>query len=244
MPRRTGALPRFRDGLEKLLLGVEAALENAQNLLAAASATAVQSESTASFLASIAAEELGKALLLRDRFRILLNNADIRVHSRMFADDPEWIALGQNLASVLPWGTFAGRPGSHKGGLHDHVAKLNALRDYYRDALPQVVKATSSELVLASIDVFAGNDAVDVRKGIENSLYVAWDEAANAWRRPRCCIVHLPEFLDAMREVRGRLAADLSAERTHFHAQLQYLARAPASLGLSENEVFRLDGPA
>lgn len=241
MPPRRGAFLRFREALLRQLDGSEAALRNAGSLLTTAAAVLGESEATASFIASIAVEELGKALLLRKRTRAQLNNASIRLYSRLFADRPEWVDREKELHAVAPWDEFVRR--ARDGGLRDHEGKLDELRAYYRQALPQVIRATDSEIVVASIDIFAGQSPAHVRKTIENALYLRWDDSSGEWRQPAQCIAEVRGFLDGMSEVHQRLTSDLPSERAHVARQLEILRGHAEANGLRESLIFRLSGP-
>jgi len=233
---KTDPFVRFRDTLFRHVAGAESALGNARSLFLTAGLS--QSAPTASFIATIGAEETGKCLLLRERARILLNNAEVRVHTRLFADDPNWADGERLLRDVLPWGVFVGRKGTHAGGLHDHEAKLQALRDYYKDAHPQVMKATTTEIVLGYIDLFAGASAQSVRRAVEKSLYVGWDEQSKQWCEPAACVADVPVFSEAMREVTDRLSSDLPKERERMRMMLDYLHPIASRLEIPIGLIF------
>ena len=237
MEGQPGSLAILEDALMQHLAGVDAALESARGLLQAATMVLLGSEPTASYLVSMAAEEIGKALLLRRRERALLHNAETRLHTQLFRDDPFWIDGAKHLIDVLPWGAFVGRG---KGGLCDHRAKLAALRDYYKDAHPHVVENSGSRIVLASIDMFAGLSAAQVRTTVENAVYVGWDPAARTWRLPRPCVNSVDAFVAAMQEVVERIAADLPASRERIRVQVRYIGETAAHSGFDVDQICAL----
>ncbi|MFA5844310.1 MAG: hypothetical protein WC971_05700 [Coriobacteriia bacterium] len=218
-----------------LLDGARLSLQNALVLLQAAAQVESSAESTASFLASMGAEEIGKAVLLKRRGHWLLYNAQIRLHTRMFADDPGWADGAKRLHDIPSWERFADR----RGPLFAHAKKLQALREYYQDAHPQVIEATESKIVLASIDVFAGRSASQVRATIEDSIYVGLDGEMR-WRSPVPCIRGIAGFVRAMEEAVGGLDAALEAEEKHTGSQLAYVRSMVEHHGFDAAEICPL----
>jgi len=227
-------LESLGQAIVQLLDGAHLALMNARVLLQTAAQVESSSESIASFLASMGAEEIGKAVLLKQRSHWLLYNAQIRLHTRMFADDPNWVDGAERLHEIPSWEQFAGR----RGPLFAHVKKLQALREYYLDAHPQVVETTDSKIVLASIDVFAGRSASQVRATIEDSIYVGVD--GDGWRSPVPCIRGIAGFILAMEEAVRGLDAGLAAEQKHTDSQLAYVRSMVEHHGFDAAEVCAL----
>jgi hypothetical protein len=140
-------LETLAHAIAQLLDGAHMSLQNALALLQAAEQIEPSAESAASLLASMGAEEIGKAVLLKQRGHWLLYNSQIRLHTLMFADDPDWTDGASRIHELKPWGTFASR----RGPFFSHREKLQALREYYQDVHPQVIEATDSKIVLASL---------------------------------------------------------------------------------------------
>jgi len=235
---RRDSIARFRQSIAQHFAGSQLALDNAKTLLDVAEDSDRHSTATASFIASLAAEELGKAILLLKRQADLIYNAEFRVHSKLFSDALDWTDGSIQPQSVLPWSGFVGRAGTHGGGLRDHRAKLQAVRDYYQTFHPQAKPVSDDTLELVFVDMFAGFKVEQVRAAVERSVYLSWDDASHDWRLPVACIPNLTDFVTAMRNVADGLTSSIDKGRTHSEGRVQYIVGACRQAALKPADVF------
>lgn len=225
----------YRDHLMMSLDGAATAAGNADSLLRAAAHLGSDFDPPASFIAAIAAEELGKAILLHERVSGLIGNTIARVTEHMTSSDEVAALARANIDELPSWRHFTSNPNTH---LRNHREKLTALRNYYALHCPRAERISADKLLVHSVDLFGGKHVRVVRTAVEGALYTGWDETAQTWTRPTTCTNDLLAFLDAMRDVSARLSDDVAQRRSYVETQLPYLELTARQLALDLRIVF------
>jgi len=219
--------------ITRYIAGAEEAVDNASALFDVAERCAGSAAAPASFIASIAAEELGKAILLWRRATALVLNAEARMHALEFPGDST--LSKPTLRPVPPWTDFEKK--NKQGCLRHHATKLEALSDYYADVHPHVTRQGDT-LLVSTIDVLAGKGGRAVRSSVEESLYISWDESIGAWHAPRPCIASIDSFVSQMRDVVESLRERVTKPLGGLEGHLKYVVSTVEARGLDTAAVF------